>query len=79
MAITTAERNAIIRSIMLAFGEDTGAMGRLIHFLRLEVPAIPWPTVLTTIATNWQPFRDSGLSITWWVNEVMRIADTMQD
>lgn len=78
MAMTATEKNAIVRALMLSFGEDTGAMGRLVHFLRLEAPTVDWPAVLTTLATNWQPFRDSGLSITWWVNEVLRIADTMQ-
>jgi hypothetical protein len=78
MAITATERQAIVRALMLSFGEDTGAMGRLIHFLRLEAPAVDWPAVLTTLANNWQPFRDSGLSTTWWVNEVLRIADTIQ-
>jgi hypothetical protein len=39
---------------------------------------VDWPTTLATIAASWQPFTDSGLSITWWVNEVMRQADTYQ-
>ena len=75
MAINAAERNALIRSLLSAFGEDYSAMGRLIYYLRLELPAVDWPTVLATIAANWQPFIDSGLSIQWWVNEVMRQAD----
>lgn len=75
MAITATERNAVVRCLMLAFGEDCAAVGKLVHFLRLELPAVDWPTTLTTIASSWQPFRDSGLSITWWVNEVMRYAD----
>lgn len=75
MAITTAERQAIMRAVLLAFGEDYQAMGRLVHFLRLQAPTIDWPAVLTTMASAWQPFIDSGLSVTWWVNEVLRYAD----
>jgi hypothetical protein len=78
MAINAAERNAFVRSLMSALGEDYSTMGRLVYYLRLELPAVDWPTVLATIATNWQPFIDSGLSIDWWVNEVMRQADTFQ-
>lgn len=75
MAITTSERNAIGRSILLAYGEDVWAMGKLVHYLRLELPAVAWTTVLTTAGSSWQPFRDSGLDITWWVSEINRIAD----
>lgn len=76
MAITPTERNALVRCLLSAFGEDYSAMGRLVYYLRLELPAVDWPTVLANIASNWQPFIDSGLSIDWWVNEVMRQADT---
>lgn len=75
MAITASERNAIVRCILSAFGEDCAAMGKLVHFLRLQLPGVDWPAVLTTMASNWQPFIDSGLSVTWWVNEVLRYAD----
>jgi len=78
MAINAAERNALVRSLLSAFGEDYDAMGRLIYYLRLELPAVDWPTTLATLAANWQPFIASGLSIDWWVNEVMRQADVYQ-
>lgn len=78
MPLNVSERNALVRAILLAFGEDYQAMAKLIHFLRLELPAVDWPTVLATLAASWQPFIDSGLSITWWVNEVMRLADAME-
>ena len=79
MAINPSERNALVRSLLLAFGEDYQAMGRLVHYLRLELPAVDWPTTLANIAAAWQPFIDSGLSIDWWVNEVMRQADAFSD
>lgn len=78
MAINAAERNALVRCLLSAFGSDYDAMGRLVYYLRLELPAVDWPTVLATLASGWQPFIDSGLSITWWVNEVMRQADSYQ-
>ncbi len=77
MAVTPSERNAVVRALLEAFGEDYGAMGRLVHYLRLELPGLDWPTTLSTIASNWQPFIDSGLSIDWWVNEVLRQADAV--
>jgi len=75
MAISNAERNALIRVLLSAFGEDYDAMGKLVYYLRLELPAVDWPTYLATIASTWQPFIASGLSIQWWVNEVMRQAN----
>lgn len=78
MAITIPEKNALVRCILSALGEDYPAMGRLIYYLRLELPAVDWPITLGTIAAAWQPFIDSGLSIDWWVNEVMRQADIYQ-
>ena len=78
MAISPAERNTIVRILLSAFGEDYQTMGKLVYYFRLELPALDWPTTLATIAASWQPFADSGLSVTWWVNEVMRQADTYQ-
>lgn len=75
MAITIPERNALVRCLLSAFGSDHAAMGRLVYYLRLELPAVDWPTTLATIAAAWQPFIDSGLSIDWWVNTVMAHAD----
>lgn len=79
MAITPVERNAFVRALLLAFGEDYSALGRLVHYLRLELPGVDWPTTLATIANAWQPFQDSGLSVDWWVAEVMRQADTISE
>lgn len=75
MAITPAEGNALVTCLLLALGEDYPAMGRLIYHLRLQLPAVDWETVLTNIASTHQPFIDSGLSIDWWVAEVLRQAD----
>lgn len=78
MAINPAEGNALVRCFLSAFGTDYQAMGKLVYYLRLELPAVNWPVILATIASSWQPFIDSGLSIDWWVNEVMRQADVYQ-
>lgn len=75
MAINPAESNALVRSLLSAFGEDYNAMGRLVYYLRLELPAVNWPIILATIAASWQPFIDAGLSIDWWTAQVMRYAD----
>lgn len=78
MPISPAEGNAFVRALLSAFGEDYLRMGRLVYYLRLELPAVNWPVILGTIAANWQPFLDSGLSIDWWTSEVMRQADAYQ-
>lgn len=73
--VTPLERNALVTCLLLALGEDYPAMGRLIYYLRLQLPAVDWQDALTTIAASHQPFIDSGLSIDWWVAEVLRQAD----
>lgn len=75
MAITPTERNALVGCLLNAIGEDYPAMGRLVYYLRLEFPALDWENTLTSIATTHQPFIDSGLSIDWWVTEVIRQAN----
>jgi len=72
MAINAADARQLARVILMAYGEDVTRPALILKPLRAEWPSINWITELTTIATTWQPFIDSGLSIQWWLDEVAR-------
>jgi len=72
MAINAADARQLARVILMAYFEDYSTIAMILKPLRTEWPSINWMTELTTIATTWQPFLDSGLSIAWWLNEVDR-------
>jgi len=72
MAINAADARQLARVILMAYGEDYSTIAAILKPLRAEWPSINWITELTTIATTWQPFLDSGLSTQWWLNEVDR-------
>ncbi len=76
--ISTAERTAIIDALLGRFGEDASAMATLIKGLGL-IPGITvatWVTLLRSRAAVHAPFIASGLSITWWCDEVARLTAT---
>ena len=58
----------------MSYGENYDLVAQILKPLRIEWPNINWMTELTTIATNWQPFLDRGLSVDWWLNEVDRLS-----
>lgn len=74
MAINAADARQLARVILMAHREDYRVVASILRPLRTEWPAINWIGELTTIATTWQPFLDSGLSIQWWINEVDRLS-----
>ncbi len=74
MAINAADARQLARVILLAYFEDYATVANILRPLRAEFPGINWIGELTTIATTWQPFLDSGLSIQWWINEVDRLS-----
>ena len=74
MAINAADARQLARVILMSYGEDYQLVASILKPLRAEFPTINWMAELTTIATTWQPFLDSGLSIQWWLNEVDRLS-----
>ena len=74
MAINAADARQLARVICMAYGEDLSTIASILRPLRTEWPSINWMAELTTIATTWQPFLSSGLSIQWWLNEVDRLS-----
>jgi hypothetical protein len=74
MPINANDARQLARVILLAYFEDYQTVANILRPLRTEFPAINWIAELTTIASTWQPFLSSGLSIQWWVNEVDRLS-----
>ena len=74
MAINAADARQLARVILMSYGEDYELIGKILKPLRQEWPTINWMAELATIATTWQPFIDSGLSVQWWLNEVDRLS-----
>jgi hypothetical protein len=72
MAINAADARQLSRVILMAYFEDYSTVAKILRPLRTEWPSINWMTELTAIATTWQPFLSSGLSILWWLSEVDR-------
>lgn len=75
MAITTTEGRTLLQSLLVANGEDYYSMARTMKVLRQTFPAIAWNTELSGRAAADTRFQQSGLSINWWVAEVIRISD----
>ena len=74
MPINAADARQLSQVILTAYGEDYPLIATLLKPLRISFPGINWMGELTTIATTWQPFIDSGLSIQWWLDQVNRLS-----
>jgi hypothetical protein len=72
--LSTAERNAVIDAVLVISGEDYQTAARALRLLQGSLSAIPWATILASRAAIYAPFISSGLSINWWVAEVLRLA-----
>ena len=72
MALNAADARALARVILMSYGEDYDVVASILKPLRVQFSSINWMAELTTIATTWQPFLDSGLSVQWWLNEIDR-------
>jgi hypothetical protein len=70
MALNAADARQLARVILMAYAEDYSTVAAILKPLRVQWPSINWMTGLTAIATTWQPFLDSGLSIQWWLDTV---------
>jgi len=77
MALNAAERTAVVRGILRCFGEDAAIMGRFLRFLN-DVAGFNLLATIQTEALTWQPFIDSGLTISQWTAEVQRYFDLTQ-
>jgi hypothetical protein len=71
MPLNPAEKDSFARSMLECFGEDASSIGRALKFIS-QFAVTDLLTPLLNMATTWQPFIDSGLSIEWWKGEVTR-------
>jgi hypothetical protein len=72
--LSTAEQRGAIDGLLKVAGEDTSQAGVILNYLQTVLPTFGWATLLATRAAIWAPFLASGLSINWWVTEVIRYA-----
>lgn len=75
--IPLPERAVAIDTLMTVAGEDVALGGTILDYLRTAFPGFDWPGILRTRAATWQPYIDNGLSITQFVDEVIRISDVL--
>ena len=78
MAVSNADRDALVNTLFAAFGEDYVGMGRLLAALETNFPAIAWRTRLGALAPSYAKYLSSGLSIAWFTAEVGRYADSFK-
>ena len=77
MALNASERNIFADGILRCFGEDAHTAGRFLRFLN-DVAGVSLLTNVQSRAAVYQPFIDSGLTISWWQGEVARIYNQTQ-
>ncbi len=74
MAITTADRDLLITTLLDAFGTNTQDWGKVLAKLEARFPAITWRARMSAISATYA-FTDTGMDRAWWANEVGRQAD----
>jgi hypothetical protein len=73
--ISTAERNTIIDLLFTVSETDYVRAAAILDLLQTGIPAIPWATIMRTRAALWAPYASTGLGVTQWCDNVVRIAD----
>lgn len=72
--LSQAEQRAAIDGLFKAAGEDVNEAGIILAYLETVLPSFSWENTLRTRAAIWQPYIDSGLSISAFCDEVIRLA-----
>lgn len=72
--LSQAEQRAAIDGLLKAAGEDAQEGGIILAYLQSVLPAFAWETTLRSRAAVWQPYLNSGLSISAFCDEVVRLA-----
>lgn len=79
MPLNASERTQLAQSFLRCFGEDAPMCGRVARFMSdFTVGTVNLLTAIQTAADTWQPFIDSGLTISAWKAEVARIYNLTQ-
>lgn len=74
MAITLTEGRNLLGAIVTEYGADCASVGRLLRVMRAAFPAVDWNTELRTRARSTAAFTALGISVDWWVDEVIRLS-----
>lgn len=79
MPLNASERVSIAEMFLRLFGEDVGMCGRTLKFMQaFTVGNINLLAEVTNRALTWQPFIDSGLTISAWNAELTRVFNATQ-
>ena len=70
MPVSNAERRAVVVALLNEFDEDYATVARFVRALRAATPGVNW----SAEARLWAPFIARGLSIQWWVDQVVRLS-----
>jgi len=73
MPLNASERTQIAQAFLQCFGENAYWCGRASWFIsEFTVGNVDLVGDIQNAADTWQPFIDSGLTISWWKDEVAR-------
>ena len=73
MPLNASERTQIAQAFLRCFGENADWCGRTLFFVnQFTVGNVNLLADVQSAADTWQPFIDSGLTISWWKDEVAR-------
>lgn len=72
--ISQNERNAICDAWFRSCGENADDVAVLLDCIQLALPGFNWETTMRARAAVWAPYVASGLSITAFCDEVVRVA-----
>jgi hypothetical protein len=75
MALTTADRDLFVHSILDFVGEDYMLAARILAKLETRFPAVAWRARFVALMATRPEYTASGLSQDWWQKEVARLAD----
>ena len=79
MPLNASERTQLAQSFLKCFGEDAQMCGRTARFMNdFTVGTVNLLASIQAAADTWQPFIDSGLTISAWKAEVARYYNLTQ-
>lgn len=79
MPLNASERTQLANSFLKCFGEDAALCGRTARFMSdFTVGTVNILAAIQTAADTYQPFIDSGLTISAWKAEVARVFNLTQ-
>lgn len=78
MAISTTDRDTLVQVIFDVVGEDYQVAARLLASLETRFPTVAWRSRLNTLMDSRPEYLTSGLTLSWWKAEVVRLTDIIK-